>query len=64
MEISFLFKKAPEESYSRQLDNMVASQEFPYGHDFDMGFGEIEENIHEVEREDAGQRFKKKRRPS
>lgn len=46
MEYEFSTFRAPEESYSRQLDKRVASQEMPYGYsispppadtqDFDM----------------------------
>ena len=50
--ISMSFFSAPEESYSRELDKHVASQEFPYGKPYDPGFFEQEREIESVERKD------------
>jgi len=46
----------PEESYSRHLDKEVASQEYPYGHDYDMQFKEVEQRIEKVAKQDRKQR--------
>jgi len=42
----------PEESYSRQLDHKVASQEFAYGKKENPGFHEIGMKMKKVEKED------------
>lgn len=43
---------SPEESYSRHLDNEVASQEFPYGKPYKEHFREVEMQIKRIEKQD------------